>query len=144
MRKLEFVLPKALKIELLQYNVLLSPLKVIMPNSVIKRIDNDIIDPNTGMRFDLDKSKEYEGKVNSLYEMAVEHPFQAIIVAIGPEAVNRGLKIGDLVYTDSQLHRSRRVVKYNGYIYTMIGVDSILGRIKNYSLETEELESIYI
>jgi len=141
----EILLPKKLDVSVLGPNLVVSPLVVPMAKSDILLPDGDIINPNTGARFDLNKSKKFAEQANSFYELSTEHPFQGIIVALGTIGQERGYKVGDLIYTDTELYRSRRVIKINGNIYTMLGVDSVLVKVHNYDLDNDEpINSIYI
>ena len=141
----EILLPKKLAVEVLGPNLVVSPLEVPMPESKILLPDKDIIDPTTGARFDLNKSKKFAEQANSFYALSSEHPFQGIIVALGDYGREKGYEVGDLIYTDTELYRSRRVVKLNDHIYTMLGVDSVLVKVHHFDLgDAEEINSIYI
>jgi hypothetical protein len=141
----EIILPKEINVSVLGPNLIVSPLTVPMKKSEIKLLDDDIINPNTGARFDLNKSKKFAEQANDFYLLSPEHPFQGIIVAMGHYGEERGFHIGDLIYTDTEIYRSRRVIKVNGFLYTILGVDSVHAVVHNYKLEKEEhINSIYI
>ena len=106
----EILLPKKLSVVVLGPNLVVSPLEVPMAQSKIMLPDQDIINPNTGARFDLNKSKKFAEQANSFYELSTEHPFQGIIVAVGDYGREKGLSGRRL-----NLHRHRAVSIQKGH-----------------------------
>jgi hypothetical protein len=127
------------------------PIPVIGPRIIVypievplKHVSDIILPDNTIDRMDLNKSKQQEKRAQDLFDDCVEHPYQAIIVAIGKEAEEYGLKIGDIVYTSYILPLSRDVVKINGEVYVVMGMSSAYCVVANKQLEEEKIKSFIL
>ena len=139
--KEEEVVVKRLPIVMIGNQIAVLPLAVKQKqDSGIIIQDKALINAQSGQRFDLDKSKELAVKALADYDKTMEHPYQGIIVAIGPRAEEAGYKIGDILYTSSQIALTRSIIQVNGIRYPVIGIESSFAVVGNIG----ELEDIVI
>lgn len=69
-------------------------------------------------------TKESENKALGLYGETDEHPYQAVVLAVGPESGI--LKIGDIIYCSVGLLITRSNIQYNGNLFPVIGLGSVI------------------
>ena len=78
-------------------------------------------------------TKEKEKEIVMLFNNTENHPYQAIVIATGPES--SGLKVGDIIYCGNGLFMNRDNIQYKGRIYPIIGVGTVLAVSGNVKLE---------
>jgi len=123
----------------------IGPRIVVCPLEVPKKTSSSIILPNRGIdRMDLDNGKKNEHKARDLFELTTEHPYQGIIVAIGKEGEEAGLKLGDIVYTSYALELSRDAIRVNDQVYIVMGITSAYCTVGNIALEEEVIKSFVL
>jgi len=125
----------------------IGPRIIVYPISIPQRQIKDIIIPDGSDidRMDLDQSRKNEGSARGMLDRAVEHPWQAIVVAIGKQAEAEGeVKVGDIIYGTYTLATSRDVIKVNEDFYVVMGMQSPFCVAGNKKLEMCEIESIVL
>lgn len=125
--------------------VVIGPRIVVYPIAIPeKKVSGIILPPTSIDRMDMEKSKQQELKAQDLFDRCIEHPYQGIIVGLGKEAEDIGLKIGDIVYTSYMMTLSRDAIKINDEVYIVMGMSSVYCVVGNKKLEEEKINSILL
>lgn len=123
----------------------IGPRIVVYPIEVPLKKSSSIIIPKVTIdRMDMEKSKQQELKATDLFDRTTEHPYQGIIVGIGPEAEEAGFKLGDIVYTSYMLTLSRDAIKVNDEVYIVMGMSSVYCVVGNKKIEEEKIKSFIL
>lgn len=78
-------------------------------------------------------TKETEKQALGLYGETNDHPFQAVVLAVGPESGI--LKIGDIIYCSVGLLMTRNNIQYDGNLFPVVGLGSIICIAGNINLD---------
>jgi len=148
MVKKEKVLLNLAKKEITAFNLAVTgPYVLVDVLDIEEKKDSGIIIPET-LIFkstditSFDSGKDKEKGAYMLYESSPEHPFQAVIIGIGPIAEKEyGLKVGDIIYGGIGVRLTRSVVTINNAYYGLINLSSIFCVVGHVDLRVVEIKS---
>jgi len=109
-------------VDVLQFEQKKEKAVIIMPEQKIQNL----------IGFDY-ATKEKEKEIVMLFNNTDNHPYQAIVIAVGPESGN--LKVGDIIYCGTGLFMNRDNIQYKSLIYPIIGIGTVLAVSNNVKLE---------